>query len=445
MLVYNTIFPLKQTTRNIFLEHDTTELITLSVNHPVTVNLVNLNSTNSYVSFYALPKDTLEIWLDLSINKSFKENIVFKGKTASISYYLSEYKTNTSTVPGPMESVDAYNIRVDSITKTGLKALRTYNKNKILPDWFAEQEENDILYAGARDKISQFLQSFLWYNKLRPRINKLMDQLNVKVDNPDARFSESYYEFLCGIVPEQYDTLLTPQNRTSEVYFNFIKENINTAQYNLHSEIKDIFIAQRICSYLSIKAVSDALSCQDSTYFQHVDTLIAYAKTNLADTVILNVLLSYCNDQIRNANSSESLTPGTNAPDFKLTGITGNSESLSDFKVKLVFINFWATWCSPCIKSIPEKNELFNEYSIKGIVFLNVCMDMDRIKWRKLIKENNYQGIHLICNEEWGDFIRKSYHINSVPHYTLIDKNGEIIMNRVAGIEELQELIKKQL
>lgn len=285
----------------------------------------------------------------------------------------------------------------------------------------------------------------MWYNKFKPRTKNIIDQVNIKVDNPEAKFSESYYEFLCKICPEQYDTLLAPQNSTSEIFYNFIKENLKTAQSNLHSEIKDVFMAQRICSYISIRAISDALTFGDSAYFRRVDSLITYAKTNLTDTVILNVLLSYHKDQFRNANSSGSLKPGTKAPDFKLTDITGKIKSLSDYKGQFVVINFWATWCSPCIKSIPEKNKLYQEYYNKRIVFLNVCVDPDKIKWSELIKENNFQGIHLICSGDWGDLIQKSYYINAIPHYTLIDKNGEIIMNRIAGIEELQNLIKKQL
>jgi thiol-disulfide isomerase/thioredoxin len=442
LLVYNTIFPFEQTTENIYFEQDTTEIIKLLVNHPVTVNFI---ATNSYARFYALPKDTLEIWLDLNDLKTFTDRITFKGKTASISDYLTSFKINISSVPGSGESVNEYNNRVDTLTEKGLQALYTFNRSKILPEWFIKQEEIDIRYTGANDKISQFSNSFLWYNKFRPRTDNFVDHLNIKIDNPEAKFSESYYSFLCMNCPEQYDTLLTPQNRTSEIFFKFIEENLITAQNKLHSEIKDVFIAQRICSYLSIRAISDALTFSDSGYFRRVDTLLTYAKVNLTDTAILSVLLSYHKDQFINANSSVSLKPGTKAPDFKLTDLTGQIKSLSDFKGQFVVINFWATWCSPCIKSIPEKNKLYQEYFNKGIVLLNVCIDPEKVKWRELIKENNFQGVHLICNGDWIDIIRKSYFINTIPHYTLVNKDGEIIKNRVANITELDALIKNQI
>ena len=442
LLVYNTIFPFEQTTQNIFFEQDTTEIIKLLVNHPVTVNLI---TTNSYASCYALPKDTLEIWLDLNDVKSFAKRITFKGKTASISDYLTRFKINTSSVPSADQSVNEYDNRVDTLTKNGLAALYTFNKNKQLPLWFVKQEQTEIQYAGARDKISQFSQSYEWYKKFRLRPENFIDQLNIKIDNPEAKVSESYYFFLCRICPNKYDTLLAPQNRTSEFFFKFIKENLVFAQNNLHSEIKDLFVAQRICAFLTSKAVSDALKSNDSLYFQRVDTLINFAKTNLTDTAILNILLAYQKDQIRYAKGSESLKPGTKAPDFKLTDITGKIKALSDYKGQFVLIDFWATWCSPCIKSIPEKNKLYQEYYNKGIVFLNVCVDPDKVKWSELIKENNFQGVHLICSGDWIDLIQKSYFINTIPHYTLVNKNGEIIKNRVASITELEDLIKNQI
>jgi peroxiredoxin len=411
------------------------------VNHPVTVNLIN---ASSYASGYALPKDTLEIWLDLNDVENFAKRITYKGKTASISDYLTKFKINTSSVPSSGESVNAYNNRVDSLTEKGLATLYTFNESKLLPEWFVKQEQTDIQYTGANDKISQFSQSYTWYNKVRPRTDNFIDQLNIKVDNPEAKFSESYYTFLCRICPNKYDTLLTPQNRTSEIFYKFVKENLITAQNYLHSEIKDVFMAQRICAFLTSKAVLDALKSHDSLYFQRVDTLINYAKTNLTNTVILDALMSYQKDQIRYAKGSESLKPGTKAPDFKLTDITGKIIALSDYRGQFVLINFWATWCSPCIKSIPEKNKLYQEYNNKGIVFLNICIDPDKFKWGELIKENNFQGVHLICSGDWSELVQKSYYINTIPHYTLIDKNGDIIMNRIEGIGELQDLIKKQ-
>jgi peroxiredoxin len=155
--------------------------------------------------------------------------------------------------------------------------------------------------------------------------------------------------------------------------------------------------------------------------------------------------MSYQENQIKYAKGSESLRTGIKAPDFKLTDITGKNIALSDYKGQFVFINFWATWCSPCIKNIPEENKLFQEYNNKGIVFLNVCIDLDTGKWRKFINDNNFQGIHLICSGDWIDLIQKSYYINTIPHYTLVNKNGEIIKNRVASITELEDLIKNQI
>lgn len=440
-LIYNSLFPHKQTKLNIFFDKDTTKVIKLIINHPLNVNFF---TANSFASCYVLPEDTLDIWLDLDATKEFRDNIVFKGKTASVSNYLTKHKVNTSTAPAIDETVNEYNQRVDTLTTKKLTALYTFNKKEPLQEWFMKMEETEIQYSGARDKIYQFSTAYLFYDQYKPRPDDFIDKLGVKIDNQEAKFSESYYDLLCLVSTNKYDTLLSPQNRSTEVFYKFVKENLKFAQKYLHSEIKDLFIAQRVGSFFSTKFISEASITNSRIYSQRVDTLINFAETNLTDTVILNVLLSYQNDQIRYAKELESLKPGTIAPDFKLTDLSGKTITLSEFKGRYVYINFWADWCSPCIKTIPEKNKLYHEYN-NNVVFLNVCIDPDSDKWRKLIYDNNFQGIHLICKGDWINLLSKSYYITSIPHYVLVDKKGQIIKNNVANLNELEDLIKTQI
>ena len=441
-LFYNTIFPFKQTKLNIFFDRDTTEIIKLEVNHQVSVNFF---TANSFASCYALPRDTLDIFIDLDASKKIRDNIKFKGKTASISDYLTKVKVNTSSAPNPNESVDEYNNRVDTLTNKGLTALYTFNRKEPLPGWYVKMEETEIQYSGARDKISQFSQLYMWYGQYKPRPANFIDKLGILIYNPEAKFSESYYDLLSIVSTNKYDTLLAPQNRTTEIFYKFVKENLRFAQKYLHSEIRDLFIAQRIGSFLTTNAAKEALTTNDGSYFQNADSLINYAKKELTNTTLLNTLLTYQKDQIRIAEETEFLKPGTLAPDFKLTDLDGGTVRLSDFKGQLVCLNFWATWCSPCIKSIPEKNQLLKKYKMNGIVFINVCVDSDNEKWTNLIRENDFRGVHLICKGDWINSLYKSYNITGIPHYVLVDKNGGVIKNRVASMIELEDLIKIQI
>ena len=63
------------------------------------------------------------------------------------------------------------------------------------------------------------------------------------------------------------------------------------------------------------------------------------------------------------------------APDFTLPDLEGNSLTLSDFKGKVIILNFWATWCSPCRKEIPDFIELYENYKDEGLLIIGVNLD----------------------------------------------------------------------
>jgi peroxiredoxin len=440
-LFYNTIFPLEQIKLNLSFERDTVDMVKIYINHPVAVTFFNsILSASCFVQ----PEDTLDIYLDLSSSGKFKDNIIFNGKTESISYYLTNGKDNTPPITYANESSDDYNHRVDTLTERRLKALYAFNNQEHLPDWFVKMEETDIQYSGAYDKIYHLCQLYSFYSIIKPIPQGFINELGVKIDNPEAKYSLSYYGLLGSLSIKKNNTI-RQQSLTPAINVNLCKESIKTANRYLHSEIREFYIAQSIGVLMSGEDYKNAIITNDSLYLQNIDSLVNYAKTNIHDTVLLGVLSAYQKKQFITAKVSESLKPGTLAPDFKLADLTGETVSLKNFKGQLICINFWATWCSPCIKSISEKNRLFYTYKDKGVVFINVCLDSNYEKWTSLIKENNFKGVHLICKGNWINLLYRSYHISLIPHYVLVDKTGNIIMNRVADITELENLIRMHI
>ena len=136
------------------------------------------------------------------------------------------------------------------------------------------------------------------------------------------------------------------------------------------------------------------------------------------------------------------------APEFTCTDIDSNTISLKDFSGKYVYIDFWATWCGPCIRELPGYIKLQSEYKGKNIAFVRISLDVDRKIWEKVIAENKSEGINLISNKGWNSDVVKDYQITGIPAYVLIDKEGRII-DRYAhypssgGIKKtLDELLK---
>ena len=112
------------------------------------------------------------------------------------------------------------------------------------------------------------------------------------------------------------------------------------------------------------------------------------------------------------------------APDFMLLDINGGEKKLSDFKGKVVILDFWTTWCPPCKAEIPHFIELYNSYKDKGLEIIVVSLDWNAERIiGPFADENNINYILLVGNDRVTD----SYGgIMSIPTTFVIDRNCNI-------------------
>jgi thiol-disulfide isomerase/thioredoxin len=224
----------------------------------------------------------------------------------------------------------------------------------------------------------------------------------------------------------------------------------------------------RACSILKINLphILESLTGETREYYLAYHFSLLYSQTkNTSQVVKLDSLFktvgNYINDStlvtaVRNNQNSQNekfenksfLNIGEMAPDFYLSDLNGKFHSLKEFQGKLIYISFWATWCSPCLKTIPQKNAIIGEYGNKPIEFINISFDKEKDKWEESVKNHNITGLNLICNGNWEDILKTKYYIQAIPRYILINKDGEIIDSDApsAGNEnELRRLIDKNL
>ncbi|MFA6249426.1 MAG: TlpA disulfide reductase family protein [Mucilaginibacter sp.] len=140
----------------------------------------------------------------------------------------------------------------------------------------------------------------------------------------------------------------------------------------------------------------------------------------------------------------QRLKPGMPAPGFTLKDDNGNMVSLAQFNGKTVYIDFWGVGCGPCIYDIKNSVPALHEkYKDKNIVFINICVDSDEPTWKESLKNLNLHGINLIA-PGWNKHpMVKSYNVNGIPHYYLIDTNGNIAENNSPGPTEKEALYAK--
>jgi peroxiredoxin len=126
------------------------------------------------------------------------------------------------------------------------------------------------------------------------------------------------------------------------------------------------------------------------------------------------------------------------APDFTLNDLKGNQISLSEYKGKVLFLNFWATWCPPCRAEIPDFIEVYDEYKSKGLEILGVSVDeIGADKVSKFVEryKMNYP-VAMATNELFRNYPPPQH----IPTTIVIDRDGKI-QHRKVGLMSKQELI----
>lgn len=127
----------------------------------------------------------------------------------------------------------------------------------------------------------------------------------------------------------------------------------------------------------------------------------------------------------------EPLTVGKEAPDFRLPDLNDKEVRLSDFRGKVVFLNFWATWCKPCREEMPSMEVLYKNFEKDGLVILAVSID--RVTTKKDIPPF-VKGLNLtfpVLVDSWGQTDKK-YKLMGVPETYVIDQQG-ILREKVIG------------
>lgn len=112
------------------------------------------------------------------------------------------------------------------------------------------------------------------------------------------------------------------------------------------------------------------------------------------------------------------------APDFALKSLEGETIKLSDYRGKVVILDFWATWCPPCRMGIPDFTQLFREYSGRGTVILGVSVDRNGDKiLPPFVKQYKINYPILLSDGK----VEKAYgDIAAIPTTFVIDRKGEI-------------------
>jgi len=120
---------------------------------------------------------------------------------------------------------------------------------------------------------------------------------------------------------------------------------------------------------------------------------------------------------------------GDSAPDFSVTTASGKKISLDSFGGKVLVLNFWATWCPPCLSELPSLNEMASTLKNDGVVVLGISVDQKKDDYEKFLKKVtlNFEAAHdpsADISVEYGTF--------KYPETYVIDRNGKVLEKFIA-------------
>jgi|TARA_E500000331_G_scaffold346288_1_gene384990 thiol-disulfide isomerase/thioredoxin len=128
---------------------------------------------------------------------------------------------------------------------------------------------------------------------------------------------------------------------------------------------------------------------------------------------------------------------------MKFTALDGREVDLSMMKGKVVLIDFWATWCGPCVREIPSVKKTYEELHSKGFEIIGISMDSDKGKLEDFLAKNDMSWPQFFDGKGWKTSLAQEHGISSIPAMWLVDKEGNLVDQNARS--DLEEKVQKYL
>jgi len=132
---------------------------------------------------------------------------------------------------------------------------------------------------------------------------------------------------------------------------------------------------------------------------------------------------------VKPAPDENTIAEGYAFPSLTFTSLSGSQVNLADLHGKVVLIDFWAIWCSPCVRAMPDLIATYKEYHDQGFEILGINMDPDKARLEKYLQDNEITWPQYFDGLGWSNELAKRFGVRGIPHIVLINKQGGVHFN----------------
>jgi thiol-disulfide isomerase/thioredoxin len=377
---------------------------------------------NKQYRLYAEPDTTIELFISkdakaVSFGDDFKE--------------INEFLTSRDTWSdwGPWNEGLKGSVAIEDMLRSNDSVRRAQQKQVQdypgLPSWYRQFEPERLEYINAESDLSalSFRKKSMGVEEQVPSDFLETATKDLLIENNDYLGVIAYHRFLSVYLEYKMDPQLEHSITSSgkDEWIAYTEDLIkSTEEHFKDQKIKEVHLAK---------------------FFTFIINYLDYAwkdewLVQIKDPLILNVV----NSQLK---ATPFLPQGESLPYFKLADLNSNEFESKDFEGKILLINFWATWCAPCIREFPYEDELVEQYKDEPVAIVNICLDTPEASWRTVSDKYDLQTINLFADEAQSKEINQRFGIQGLPHSTLIDSDGKIIKDKCArasaGVDKLIE------
>ena len=155
-------------------------------------------------------------------------------------------------------------------------------------------------------------------------------------------------------------------------------------------------------------------------------------------------LTKYAQTNLDGLTAERKIAVGSEPVAFSVKSIDGKTLSPADYKGKVLLIDFWATWCGPCVMEMPNVKNVYNRYHAKGFEIVGISLDQSRDKLDAYLRQQQIEWPQYFDGKWWSNDVAVKYGITSIPTTVLVDRKGKIRFKTLRG-KQLEKAVQELL